>query len=143
VPSTCTGSPAFQDLAGATLPNAPRNKVNAGLDYTHGLPAVPVDADLNVTSVWQSAENFAVTKDPGTLQPAYNITNLSLTLTPQRDKRFNVTLFCNNLLDKHYAANKGNVRGNYSFSPAGTAYTQQLPRDFDRFYGIRIGFSGP
>jgi iron complex outermembrane receptor protein len=143
VPSTCTGSPAFQDLAGATLPNAPRNKVNAGLDYTHGLPVVPLDADLNITSVWQSAENFAVTKDPGTLQPAYNITNLSLTLTPRRDRRYTVTLFCNNLLDRHYAVNRNNVRGNYTFPPGGTAYTQQLPRDFDRFYGIRIGFSGP
>jgi iron complex outermembrane receptor protein len=143
VPATCTGSPAFQDLAGATLPNAPRNKVNAGLDYAHGLPAVPVDADLNITSVWQSAENFAVTKDPGTLQPAYNIANLSLTLTPRRDKRYTVTLFCNNLLDKHYAVNRNNVRGNYSFPPGGTAYTQELPRDFDRFYGIRLGFSGP
>jgi iron complex outermembrane receptor protein len=143
VPATCTGSPAFQNLAGATLPNAPRNKVNAGLDYAHGLPAVPLDADLNVTSVWQSAENFAITKDPGTLQRAYNITNLSLTLTPQHDKRYSVTLFCNNLLDKHYAANLANVRGNYTFPPGGTGYTQELPRDFDRFYGIRIGFSGP
>jgi len=144
VPSTCiTGTPASQDLAGATLPNAPKNKVNVGLDYVHGLPVVPLDADLNLTSVWQSAENFAVTRDPGTLQPAYNITNLSLTLTPQHDRRLTVTLFCNNLLDKHYAANLSNVRGNYTFSPGGTAYTQELPRDFDRFYGIRVGFSGP
>jgi len=143
VPSTCTGSPAFQNLAGATLPNAPKNKVNLGVDYARGLPVVPVDADLNIASVWQSPENFAVTRDPGTLQPSYNITNLSLTLTPRSDKRLSVSLFCNNLLDKHYAANRGNVRGNYSFSPGGTAYTQQLPRDFDRYYGIRIGFSGP
>jgi len=54
-----------------------------------------------------------------------------------------VTLFCNNLLDKHYAANLSNVRGNYTFPPGGTAYTHELPRDFDRFYGIRVGFSGP
>jgi hypothetical protein len=42
----------------ATLPNAPRNKVNAGLDYTHGLPVVPLDADLNITSVWQSGREL-------------------------------------------------------------------------------------
>jgi len=142
-PATCTGSPAFQNLAGATLPNAPKNKVNVGLDYKHGLPLLPLDADLNISSVWQSAENFAVTKDPGTLQPAYNITNLSLSLTPRSEQRLTVTLFCNNLLDKHYAVNLGNVRGNYTFTPGGTAYTQELPRDFDRYYGIRIGFSGP
>jgi hypothetical protein len=69
---------------------------------------------------------------------------LDLTLTPQRDKRFSVSLFCNNLLDKHYAVHRNNVRGNYSFPvPSGTAYTQELPRDFDRYYGIRVAFSGP
>ena len=106
---------------------------------------MPVDADLNVTSVWQSAENFSVTKDPGTLQPAYNIANLSLTLTPQRDKRLNVTLFCNNLLDKHYAVNLNNVRGNYTLPAGGTAYAQELPRDFDREtarYPLRVHIGG-
>ena len=143
-PTTCQGSPAFQNLAGATLPNAPKNKINVGLGYVHPLPFAPVDAELDVSSVWQSAENFAITRDPGTLQPAYNITNLNLTLTPQKDKRLSVSLFCNNLLNKHYAANLNNVRGNYTFpTAAGTAYTQELPRDFDRYYGIRIAFSGP
>ena len=144
LPATCLGSPAFQDLGGATLPNAPKNKVNVGLGFAHGLPVVPINAELDITSVWQSAENFAVNRDPGTLQPAYNITNLNLTLTPRNDKRLSVSLFCNNLLDKHYAVNRNNVRGNYTFAiPSGTAYTQELPRDFDRYYGIRIGFSGP
>lgn len=46
-------------------------------------------------------------------------------------------------LNKHYAANLNNVRGNYTFpTAAGTAYTQELPRDFERYYGIRIAFSG-
>src|SRR5581483_6109016 len=140
-PTTCLGSPAFQNLAGATLPNAPKNKINLGLGYVHPLPFAPLDAELDVSSVWQSAENFAITRDPGTLQPAYNITNLNLTLTPQKDKRLSVSLFCNNLLDKHYAANLNNVRGNYAFpTAAGTAYTHELPRDFDRYYGIRIAF---
>ena len=144
VPATCTGSPAFQDLAGATLPNAPKNKVNVGLNYGRSLPGLPLDADLNISSVWQSAENFFINKDPGTQQPAYNVTNLNITLTPQRDPRLSVSLFCNNLLDKQYAVNRNNVRGNYKFpTAAGTAYTQQLPRDFERFYGIRVGFSGP
>jgi iron complex outermembrane receptor protein len=108
------------------------------------MPGLPFDVDVNVTSVWQSSENFSITKDPGTVQPAYNITNLNLTLTPQRDPRFNVSLFCNNILDEQYAVNRGNVRGNYRFPAAsGTAYTQQLPRDFERYYGIHIGFSGP
>ncbi len=144
VPTTCLGSPAFQNLAGATLPNAPKNKVNVAVGYAHALPFVPLDAELDVSSVWQSAENFSVTRDPGTLQAAYNVTNLNLMLTPRKDKRLSVSLFCNNLLDKHYAVNRNNVRGNYTFpGGAGTAYTQELPRDFDRYYGIRLAFSGP
>jgi hypothetical protein len=66
----------------------------------HGLPFVPVDAELDASSFWR--------------------------------------------LDKHYAVNRNNVRGNYSFPvPSGTAYTQELARDFDRYYGIRVAFSGP
>jgi hypothetical protein len=53
-----------------------------------------------------------------------------------------VHLFCNNLFDRHYAVNIGNARSNWSFpTAAGTAYTQELPRDYDRYYGIRIAFT--
>jgi iron complex outermembrane recepter protein len=142
VPATCTGSPAFQNLAGATLPNAPKNKISVGLDYKRALPVVPVDGDLTLNTFWQSVENFSINKDPGTVQPAYGITNLNLALTPQRAPHFTVSFFCNNLFDKHYAANLSNVRGNWTFpTAAGTAYAQELPRDYDRYYGIRVAFS--
>jgi iron complex outermembrane receptor protein len=141
-PTTCTGSPAFQDLAGATLPNAPKNKISIGFDYKRALPAVPLDGDLSVSSFWQSTENFSINKDPGTVQASYGITNLNLALTPQRAPHLTVNLFCNNVFDKHYAANLSNVRGNWTFpTAAGTAYAQELPRDYDRFYGVRISFS--
>ncbi len=48
---------------------------------------------------------------PGRCSPAYGITNLNMQLTPQQYKHFSVSLFCNNLFDKHYAANLSNVRG--------------------------------
>ena len=142
IPATCTASPAFQNLAGATLPNAPKNKVNLTLDYRHGLPVVPIDGELNLTTFWQSTENFSINKDPGTVQAPYGITNLDLALTPQRAPNFTVHLFCNNLFDRHYAVNLSNVRSNWSFpTAAGTAYAQELPRDYDRYYGIRIAFT--
>jgi iron complex outermembrane recepter protein len=142
IPATCTGSPAFQNLAGATLPNAPKNKINVGLDYKQVLPVVPLDADLSVNTFWQSMENFSINKDPGTVQPSYGITNLNLRLTPQRLDHLSVSLFCNNVFDRHYAANLGNVRGNWTFpTPAGTAYTQELPRDYYRYFGLRVAFS--
>jgi len=141
-PTTCTGSPAFQNLAGATLPNAPKNKVNISLDYKQALPFVPVDADLSATTFWQSAQNFSIVRDAGTLQAAYGITNFNLMLTPQKFDHLSVSLFCNNAFDRHYAANLSNVRGNWTFpSPAGTAYAQELPRDYFRYFGLRVAYS--
>ena len=141
VPVTCTQSPAFQNLAGATLPNAPRNKVSAALDYKRNIPGVPIDADLTVNSVWQSAEDFSITGDPGTIQRAYNITNMNLQITPQKFSNMSVSFFCNNVLDRHYTVNLSNVKGNWTFPPGGTAYAQELPRDWDRFFGIRVAFA--
>ena len=142
IPATCTGSPAFQNLDGATLPNAPKNKLNVGLDFKQTLPFAPVDADLNATTFWQSTENFGIVKDPGTVQPAYGITNFNLTLTSQRLEHLSLSLFCNNAFDRHYAANLSNVRSNWTFpTAAGTAYTQELPRDYFRYFGLRVAYS--
>jgi iron complex outermembrane recepter protein len=143
-PVTCTGSPAYQNLAGATLPNAPKNKVTLALDYKRNVPGLPVDMDFNINSVWQSAENFAITGDPGTLQPSYGITNMNLQFTPQGLSNLSIAVFCNNVFDKHYAANLSNVRANWTFpdpAPVGTAYAQLLPRDFYRFFGLRVAFA--
>ena len=143
-PVTCTASPAYQNLAGATLPNAPKNKVTLALDYKRNIPGLPVDADFTLNSVWQSAENFAITGDPGTLQPSYGITNMNLQFTPQALSNLSFSVFCNNVFDKHYAANLSNVRANWTFpnpAPVGTAYAQELPRDYYRFFGLRVAFA--
>jgi iron complex outermembrane receptor protein len=143
-PATCTASPAFQNLDGATLPNAPKNKVSVALNYKRNIPGVPVDADFTVNSVWQSAEDFAITRDPGTMQPSYGITNMNLQFTPQAISNLSFSVFCNNVFDKHYAANLSNVRSNWTFpnpAPVGTAYAHELPRDYDRFFGIRVAFA--
>jgi hypothetical protein len=55
-----------------------------------------------------------------------------------------VSIFCNNVFDKHYADNISNVRSNWTFpnpAPLGTAYAQELPRDWDRYFGIRVAFA--
>src|SRR5271168_4038700 len=144
LPATCTASPAYQSLDGATLPNAPKNKINLGLDYKQGIPGLPLDGDFTVTTFFQSAENFAITGDPGTIQRAYGITNMNLKLTPQAMPRLSLSIFCNNVFDKHYADNISNVRSNWTFpnpAPLGTAYAQELPRDWDRYFGIRVAFA--
>jgi len=53
-----------------------------------------------------------------------------------------ISLFCNNAFDRHYAANLANVRGNWTFpTGAGTAYAHELPRDYERFFGLRVAYS--
>ena len=142
IPATCTASPAYQNLDGATLPNAPKNKVTLALDYRHGIPGVGLDGELNASTFWQSTENFSINRDPGTVQPGYGITNVDLGLTSDRVPNLTVHFFCNNLFDRHYAANLANVKANYTFPVAGeTAYGQLLPRDYDRYYGLRIAFT--
>jgi iron complex outermembrane receptor protein len=144
LPATCTASPSFQNLDGATLPNAPKNKVSVGLDYQRNIPGLPVDGDFTVTSFWQSAEDFSITRDPGTIQPAYGITNMNLKLTPQAIPHLSFSIFCNNVFDRHYSDNISNVRANWTFpnpAPLGTAYAQELPRDWDRYFGIRVAFA--
>jgi hypothetical protein len=66
---------------------------------------------------------------------------MNLQITPQKFSNVSVSVFCNNVLDKHYAVNLSNVKGNWTFPPGGTAYTQELPRDWDRFFGIRVAFA--
>ena len=45
-------------------------------------------------------------------------------------------------VDRHYAANLSNVKSNWTFATASeTAYNHELPRDYDRYFGIRIAFT--
>ena len=128
-----------QSLDGATLPNAPKHKINLSGDYVIHLPDVPFYADLSGTYVWQSKINYAITGDPGTIQAAYGIMNMNLSFIENSQKRYAVSFFVNNLFDQHYDSNKSNVRGNW-FGGSGPqeAYAQEIPRDYDRYYGIRL-----
>src|SRR5579859_2670986 len=136
----------FQSLTGQTLPNAPKNKITASLNWDVPLDG-PVSMKVNATTVWQSAVNFGLNEDPGTVQKAYDITNLSFTFGLRDRPGLSLSLFVNNLFDTHYDANIGNVAGNFTWpgQPAGTqveAYTHEIARDYNRFYGFRLAFKG-
>lgn len=152
-PITCSiAAPApvnpakFQNLSGQTLPNAPKNKISAGVNWNVPLGG-PVSVKANATTVWQSAVNFGLNEDPGTVQKAYDITNLNLTFGLKNHPQFSLSLFVNNLFDTHYDANIGNAAGNFTWpaQPAGTqveAYTHEIARDYARFFGVRFAFTG-
>ena len=135
----------FQNLDGQTLPNAPKNKISAGVNWRVS-PLDDVNLDVNANTVWQSKVNFGLNEDPGTVQGSYDITNLNFTFGLKSDSRFSISFFINNLFDKHYYANVGNVAGNFTWpaQPAGAqveAYTAEIPRDYDRFFGLRFAFT--
>lgn len=133
----CTGSPGRQDLSGADLPNAPRWKTNLGWDYRHALQNAPFDLTLTGSATWQSKVNFSLSQDPQTRRGDYGIVNLAAGVR-ERDGRYQVTAFVNNLFDKQYAVALGNQAGNWGNRLANTF---QPARDFERYYGVRLQFN--
>jgi len=144
-PASCSGVSKTQSLDGDTLPNAPKSKISVGVNWKV-FQQEPVTLDIDATTVWQSKVNFALNADPGSVQDDYGITNLNFTFGLASDSRFSLSFFVNNLFDKHYYANVGNVAGNFTWpaQPAGRqveAYTAEIPRDYDRFFGLRLAIT--
>ncbi|TWI48876.1 iron complex outermembrane receptor protein [Pseudoduganella flava] len=145
----CYQSPEFnntnvQDLAGKTLPNAPKVKVNLGGQYDLPLATLPFNAFIAGTTRYQSRTQFSLNQDPMTIQGAYSITNLSFGAT-DKGGRWKASFFINNLFDKRYAAGLNNSIANGTWSPRApntplaVNTTEWLPpRDYHRYVGARV-----
>jgi iron complex outermembrane receptor protein len=128
----CVGG--VQDLSGRPMPSSPKWKVNLGATYTVPLNSLPFDLDLGAFYRFQSKTQHSLEQDPSRIEGAYGIVNLNAALR-QRDGAYAVELFVNNLFDTHYAARLGGP-----FLASGAATTITLPRDWQRYAGVR--FSG-
>ena len=133
----CTGTPARQDLSGKRPPQAPEFKATAGFDYSQPLGGGSLEGVLQGAYVYQSAINYALSVDPEGAQGGYGILNLSLGVR-DADRRYEVIAFVNNALDKQYYANYANSNGNFG---GRQAINVILPRDFERYAGLRAKFS--
>lgn len=145
----CVVSPKYnnsnvQDLAGKTLPNAPKIKINLGGQYDLVLPSQSFNGFVAATTRYQSRTQFSLNQDPMTVQGAYSITNLSFGVKDKQD-RYKFTFLVNNLFDKRYAAglNNGYANSNWSSKAPNTPLvvntTEWLPpRDFQRYFGARL-----
>jgi iron complex outermembrane receptor protein len=149
VGGNCAPNPKYananvQNLAGATLPNAPKVKLNVGGQYD--LPLSSGSFDLFATGAyrWQSSTQFSLNQDPENIQGAYGIANAGFGL---KDKagRWKLSLFVNNLFDKQYANGLGNqiATGTWSSkapNPVVTVSTKTWlpPRDYTRYFGARL-----
>ena len=129
------GSPAFQDLKGATLPNAPKWKMNIGGDFTQ--PIGDVEMLFSVAYAYQTKVNFSLNTDPGTVQKAYGVFNVSGGFR-KPGGGYQVVAFVNNVFDKSYGVNGANQYGNFGSQ---TVTELQPARDFHRYAGVRLSVS--
>ena len=144
----CAPNPKFnnsnvQNLAGKTLPNAPKIKVNVGGQYDLPLNQ-SFDAFITGAYRFQGRTEFALSQDPLQIQGAYGIANLGLGIRDKRD-RYKLSLFVNNLFDKRYAAGLNSSLANGTWStkapnPVAVVNTTEWlpPRDFTRYFGVRL-----
>ena len=132
-----------QNLAGKTLPNAPKVKLNLGGQYDLMLP-YSFNGFIAGNTRYQSRTQFSLNQDPRTIQGAYSITNLSFGVKDKQD-RYKLTFLVNNLFDKRYAAGLNSAIANGTWSPkapntpVAVNTTEWLPpRDFARYVGARL-----
>lgn len=124
-----------QDLAGEELSNSPDFKFNLGFDF-----AQPFSQGLAFFTrgnyTWQSDVNFSLSQNPRTVQDAYGIANLSVGIRDE-EETWALSIFVNNLFDQEYAS-----RIIDDTNPRNDPYvlTQQLPRNYDRYFGARLRF---
>jgi iron complex outermembrane receptor protein len=134
------------DLAGATLPNAPKYKLNLGGQYD--IPTSnSYDGFITGAYRFQSRTQFNLNQDPMTIQGSYGIFNLGLGI---KDKKgmYKFTFLVNNVFDKSYATGLANNWGNGTWSsraPNTVALvntTQWTPaRDYQRYFAMRADFT--
>jgi iron complex outermembrane receptor protein len=129
------GSPSFQDLKGATLPNAPKWKLNAGMDFTQ--PIRDYEMLFSAAYAYQTKVNFSLNTDPGTVQKAYGVVNVSGGFR-KPGTGYQVVAFVNNVFDKGYGVNGANQFGNFGSQ---TVTELQPARDFHRYAGVRLSLS--
>lgn len=134
-----TGLCAFQNRSGASLPNSPKFKFNLG-----AVGEIPFGDDnkaiITLNYQHQSDVNFDLLGNPLLTQKAYGIFNAGI---GAEFGPFRATVFVNNLFNTHYAGgladNFGTLGGNGA-NPNNHVVYQVLPRDSERFFGIKLQY---
>lgn len=129
------GTATAQNLAGKRLANAPKFMFTTSAVYDIFLDAMPFDGFVTLDYRYQSKINFDLAQNPLYVQKAYGVLNGSIGIKG-KDDGYRITLFANNLFDKHYASNIGGLVG----GPA-TAVNQVFARNSRRYFGIRANYN--
>ena len=107
-------------------------------EYSKSLEAMPFDAFVNVSYQYQSDVNFSLLADPGAVQKAYSVVNLSAGIVESEDSRYRLTAFVNNVFDKDFVSGVGNSGGLWGGTPV---YVHVVPRDSQRYGGVRLSYN--
>jgi iron complex outermembrane receptor protein len=129
------GNATVQDLAGKRLANAPRLKANAGATYYFPV-GDSYSGIANLNYQYQSPTSFDLASNPLTIQGGYGIVNGSIALN-DTSRNLKVTLFVNNLFDRSYSTFIGD---NYNFYSGSHVLSQLLPRNSQRYVGLRVKY---
>lgn len=120
-----------QSLNGKPFINAPNWRYTVSGRYE--LPAGAIRPYVQGDWRWQSRVLFDLSQNPNQFQGSYGILDLSAGAT-FGDGRYDLGVFVKNVTDQHYVANITAV----STAGGANAYAQQLPRDFDRYFGASL-----
>jgi iron complex outermembrane receptor protein len=124
---------ALQDVDNGTLPVSPKWKYSAMLDYKVPFESLPFNGFANIIYTWQDDVLFNINQDPLSAQDSYGVANLRIGLN-DKEERYRLTFFVNNLFDETYAGARANLTG--LFLP-GPAVGQYLPRNAQRYAGVQ------
>lgn len=132
----CGESPAQQDLSGGDMPFSPDWKFNIAANYVIPFEASPVDVVLKANYRIQDDVLLSVDQDPGRIQESYDVLDLSIQIL-EKTNRYSASIFVKNALDQYYASN---ISVSNEFIAA-NAYSQFLPRNFERRFGVEFRMS--
>ena len=128
------GGVPLQDLSGKRLSNAPRTKLNLGATYNFPIGESGYSGIANINGQYQSSVNYDLAANPLADQKGYGTVNGSIAFfNPSQDVK--LTFYVNNLFDKSYASFVGD---NYNVFGNVHVLTQTLPRNADRYFGVRM-----
>jgi len=120
------------NLAGTPMPNTPEFKFSGALSYFVALDSLPFDLEFASSYRWQSKTYFDFRGDRNLYEGSYGVLNLSGSLL-DRDGRYSVSVFVNNVLNKNFYARVGD----YTRMTAPARFGS-FARDSFRYAGVNL-----
>lgn len=136
------GGQNVQNLAGARMPNAPKIKANLGGQYDIRLRDQSFDGFITANVRYQSDVLTNLNQDPTLGVGAVSVTNIGFGIK-QKQSKYKLSFFINNLFDRHYANTGFTGFGSWSSKAPNpvvtvTNTTWTPARDAFRYYGARF-----